>query len=376
MIVGLLQPGEMGATVGNALVTAGHDVLWASEGRSDASRARASAFTDAETAADVAARAEVVFSVVPPHAALDTARALAGYAGIYVDANAIAPGTAREVGTHFARFVDGGIIGGPPEPRLYLSGEDAETVAALFAGSPIEARVTSDASALKCAFAGWSKGSGALLLTIRAYAERTGVWDDLAAEWPPKLHARLASAERSAKAKGWRWVGEMEEIAAALETEGMPGGFHEAAAKIYRKTLGQVATMAESKPLESWSLETPRYFQMWAYNASHSQLLLRSTKSEDAPTRVDVFFTGVDVVHLPTSMAALEFIDAQSVDGPNRRYVMGFAGGEGYVVAAGAWYAEDQGDFDDPSAWAFVDDDADRGSGRSSLFDPGRPRAF
>ena len=224
----------MGATVGNALVAAGHEVLWASEGRSEASRARAQAFTEAGTAADVAARAEVVFSVVPPHAALEIARTLAGYAGIYVDANAIAPATAREVGSRFARFVDGGIIGGPPDPHLYVSGEEAANVAALFAGSPVDAQVTSNASALKCAYAGWSKGSGALLLAMRAYAERTGVWDDLSAEWPPELHARLASAERSAEAKGWRWVGEMGEIAAALDAEGLPGGFHEAAAEIYR----------------------------------------------------------------------------------------------------------------------------------------------
>ena len=198
MIVGLLQPGEMGAAIGNALVAAGHDVLWASDGRSEATRARARAFADVRTVADVAARAEVVFSVVPPHAALNTARALDGYAGVYVDANAIAPATAREVGARFARFVDGGIIGGPPAPHLYLSGGEAEAVAGLFAGSPIVARVTADASALKCAFAGWTKGSAALLLTMRAYAERTGVWDDLAAEWPPELHELLASAERSA----------------------------------------------------------------------------------------------------------------------------------------------------------------------------------
>ena len=87
--------------------------------------------------------------------------------------------------------------------------------------------MTSNASALKCAFAGWSKGSGALILALRAYAERTGVWDDLSAEWPPELHDRLASAGRSAKAKGWRWIGEMEEIAAALDAEGLPGGFHD-----------------------------------------------------------------------------------------------------------------------------------------------------
>ena len=140
VVVGLLQPGEMGATIGNALVAAGHEVLWASEGRSDASRARAEKFSDAGTVAALAARAEAVFSVVPPHAALDTARALAGYAGIYVDANAVAPATAREVGSRFARFVDGGIIGGPPDPRLYLSGEEAGTVAALFAGSPVDAQ--------------------------------------------------------------------------------------------------------------------------------------------------------------------------------------------------------------------------------------------
>ena len=175
VVVGLLQPGEMGATIGNALVAAGREVLWASEGRSEASHARAEKFTDVGSVADVAARAEVVFSVVPPHAALETAEALAGYAGIYVDANAIAPATAREVGSRFARFVDGGIIGGPPDPHLYLSGEEAATVAALFAGSPVDAHVTSNASALKCAYAGWSKGSAALLLAMRAYAERACV---------------------------------------------------------------------------------------------------------------------------------------------------------------------------------------------------------
>ena len=35
MIVGLLHPGEMGAAIGDALRERGHDVLWASEGRSD-----------------------------------------------------------------------------------------------------------------------------------------------------------------------------------------------------------------------------------------------------------------------------------------------------------------------------------------------------
>ena len=237
MNVGLLHPGEMGAAVGAALVAAGHDVLWASEGRSEATRARADAFSDAGTVREVVARCEVVFSVVPPHAALDLARSLPAFDGIYVDANAVSPETARAVGASVARFVDGGIVGGPPAPRLYLSGDEAASVASLFDGSPIETELVANASALKCAYAGWTKGTAALILAIRDFARAEGVEDALVAEWArsqPQLADRLATAERSAAKKGWRWIGEMEEIASAFAADGLPPGFHQAAAEIYR----------------------------------------------------------------------------------------------------------------------------------------------
>ena len=239
MNVGLLHPGEMGAAVGAALVAAGNDVLWASEGRSEATRARAVGFEDAGGVADVVARCEVVFSVVPPHAALELARSLPPFDGIYVDANAVSPETARAVGSSVARFVDGGIVGGPPAPRLYLSGDEAATVAALFDGSPIETELVANASALKCAYAAWSKGTAALVLAIRDFARAEGVEDALVAEWArsqPQLADRLAAAERSAEKKGWRWIGEMEEIASAFAADGLPPGFHQAAAEIYRRT--------------------------------------------------------------------------------------------------------------------------------------------
>ena len=235
--VGVLHPGEMGAAIGAALNAAGHEVLWASDGRSDATRARAQAFTDAGTIAAVVARSDVFFSVVPPHAALELAESLPPFTGILVDANAVSPATAAQIGATVERFVDGGIIGGPPAPRLYLSGGEAEHVAALFDGSPITTEIVANASALKCAYAGWTKGSGALLLAIRAFAQAEDVWEPLAAEWArsqPNLEARLAGAERSARTKGWRWIGEMEEIAAAFAADGLPPGFHEAAAAIYR----------------------------------------------------------------------------------------------------------------------------------------------
>jgi Domain of unknown function (DUF1932)/NADP oxidoreductase coenzyme F420-dependent len=223
--VGLLHPGEMGAAVGNALVAAGHTVVWASEGRSEATRERAAAFEDARTVGELASLSEIVVSVVPPHAAREVADLFAEYEGIYLDANAVAPSTARSLAPR--RLVDGGIIGGPPAPRLYLSGEDAPAVAALFEGSPIETRVVSNASALKCAFAGWTKGSTALKIAVREYARRGGVEDALLGELD--LDVNDANVAR----KAWRFVGEMEEIANAFADEDLPPGFHEAAAVIY-----------------------------------------------------------------------------------------------------------------------------------------------
>jgi hypothetical protein len=50
----------------------------------------------------------------------------------------------------------------------------------------------------------------------------------------PELLERLPQAERSAAAKGWRWIGEMEEIADTFAAAGQPEGFHRAAAEVYR----------------------------------------------------------------------------------------------------------------------------------------------
>ena len=67
----------------------------------------------------------------------------AGFDGLYVDANAISPATAREVAAlhrpirrrrHRRRLRRGE----PGTTRLYLSGDEAPTVAALFAGSVVE----------------------------------------------------------------------------------------------------------------------------------------------------------------------------------------------------------------------------------------------
>ena len=251
-VIGLLHPGEMGAAVGRCLTSHGHMVLWASEGRSPATQARAKAagLADAHTIAAVAGQAEIILSVCPPHAATDVAWAVHGFRGLYVDANAISPGTAREVAQMITdtggRYVDGGIIGPPPtapgSTRLYLSGPDAPTVQALFEGTDLDTRIAgpalTSASAVKMAYGAWTKGTAALILAIREFAREEGVEETLLAEWAlsqPKLGERSQGSARAATAKGWRWVAEMEEIASAFSSSGLPDGFHLAAAEMFRR---------------------------------------------------------------------------------------------------------------------------------------------
>src|SRR5216683_4403886 len=130
-LIGLLHPGEMGAAVAACLTGRGYQVLWVPAGRGPATRARAAqaGLADAETITALAAQAGIILSVCPPHAALEVARAVAaaGFTGVYVDANAISPGTAHDVQAVVeaagGRYVDGGIIGSPPTPAQAGSGD-------------------------------------------------------------------------------------------------------------------------------------------------------------------------------------------------------------------------------------------------------------
>jgi len=245
MIVGILHPGAMGSAVGRCIQA---DVVWGSEARSAATAERAarSGFRDVVTLAAVAAESEMVISICPPAAAETVAEEVsdAGFDGVYVDANAIAPETSRRISMLFPDYVDGGIIGGPPvgpgETRLYLSGPKSREVAVLFQGSSLEARPMGDeiglASALKAAYAGWTKGSAALLLNQGAYAQAEGVLDLLFDEFDlsiPGLSDRLRNTAGRVGLKAWRFVGEMGEIATAMGDRNLPAGFHQAARSIY-----------------------------------------------------------------------------------------------------------------------------------------------
>ena len=251
--VGVLHPGEMGSAVGASTVAAGARVIWTSEDRSAATRARADAdgLHDVHWLNGLVNQSHIIVSICPPDFAEDVAESVTtlGYHRIYVDANAVSPALVRRMATRIeetgAHFVDGGIIGGPPRKagttRLYLSGEYAPRVATALAGGPLEVRVldapVGAASALKMAYASWTKGTSALLAAVEALAIHEDVLEPLLAEWR-RGHTGLeerAEGLGTAAAKAWRWVGEMEQIAATYEAAGLPGGFHLAAADIYSR---------------------------------------------------------------------------------------------------------------------------------------------
>jgi hypothetical protein len=247
--IGLLHPGEMGAALGAALRAKGEVVLWASSGRSGATADRAgkAGLEDVVTLEELARRCRVILAVCPPHAAVQLARSIPAFDGVYVDANAVSPKTARTIAGLVSRYVDGGIIGPPPRTggttRLYLSGDGAPLVADLFADTIVETCVVAEhavgASAVKMAYAAWTKGTAALLLAIRAVARAEGVEQTLLDEWRtslPQLPEQSVAAACSALAKGWRWVAEMNEIADTFTSAGLPDGFHRAAAEIYQRS--------------------------------------------------------------------------------------------------------------------------------------------
>jgi 3-hydroxyisobutyrate dehydrogenase-like beta-hydroxyacid dehydrogenase len=230
--VGLLFPGEMGALVGSAVRG---EVLWASEGRSEATRRRAEALRDIGTVRELVAESEIVISLCPPAIAEDVAGEVAaeGFDGIYLEGNAIAPERVKRI-AGYLRCVDGAVIS-RSDVNLYLSGkrEDVAAVAALFPEGEVKPIAldggVGTASALKMAFGGWNKIGTALTAQAYAIARAYGVQDALAGEG-------VASERfvRSAR-KAWRWAPEMEEVADTSEALGLPGGMGRGAADLFRR---------------------------------------------------------------------------------------------------------------------------------------------
>jgi 3-hydroxyisobutyrate dehydrogenase-like beta-hydroxyacid dehydrogenase len=266
--IGILHPGEMGISIAASAMNSGHQVFWISNGRSAKTRARAEKYSLVEiySLSKIYQTCEIIICICPPDAAEDVARSIveAGFKGLYLDANAISPQHAIKIGqllqANGIEFVDGGIIGGPAwtpnETWLYLSGEHAHEIVSCFSDGLPNIKVIGDeigkASGLKMCYAAYSKGTTALLAATLAIAKSLGVHQELYELWDADdagFSQRVGRRVSRATAKAWRFEGEMLEIASTFQNEGLPAGFHEAAAEIYHR-MADFKDIRENPPLE------------------------------------------------------------------------------------------------------------------------------
>ena len=266
--IGILHPGQMGISIAASAINNGHQVYWLAQDRSDQTRARAKKFNliEIDSLFRFCQTCEIIISICPPHAAEEVASSVSEsqFDGLYLDANAISPQRTISMGQMLEaegiQFVDGGIIGGPAwkpkETWLYLSGAYAQDIAACFSNGPLETKIIGNeigkASALKMCYAAYTKGTTALLSAILAAAESLDVREELYQQWnmdeqgfSEQVNRRVARVT----AKAWRFEGEMKEIASTFRAEGLPDGFHLAAADIYHRTAS-FKDSREAAPLD------------------------------------------------------------------------------------------------------------------------------
>jgi L-threonate 2-dehydrogenase len=264
-VVAIIGTGEMGAAVGQRMLESGARVVTSLRGRSVESRERVRRagleIVDDDDA--MVNRADFVLSIVPPAAAVEVAERLraplarSATRPVFAECNAISPKTVNRIEQILAssgcRFVDAGIIGGPPSgsrstgPRFYVSGADAKAMSRLsrygldiaVMDGPIGA-----ASGLKLSYAGLTKGLTALGAAMIAGASRAGLGGALRAELlrtQPDLITRFERHLPGMLPKAYRWVAEMGEIAEFLGGEEQGAEIYAGAARLYERIAREFA---------------------------------------------------------------------------------------------------------------------------------------
>ncbi|KAJ6593641.1 6-phosphogluconate dehydrogenase C-terminal domain-like protein [Mycena capillaripes] len=268
----------MGSGVAKVLTRNGVKVLTNLDGRSDDTRRRAreAGMRDASLK-EIGSTCDWVLSILPPSDAFSLAEKflresaastrLAGTpAPIYVDCNAVSPATVRRIAALFtdspSKFIDAGIIGGPPKdnynPTIYASASEDSLLDSFVGLSKYGLKVSAlkgegagigDASALKMSYAGITKGTTGLFTTmiLAAHQSSPATADALLqelSESQPAFLKRITGVIPPMVPKAYRWVGEMEEIASFVG-EG-EGDIYKGLAQLYSR----IAQKGDGQDLE------------------------------------------------------------------------------------------------------------------------------
>lgn len=257
--IAILAPGAMGSAVARRLSDNGARVLTSLKGRSEATLKRAADAGMVGAEDDAIADADIILSIVPPGEAVTLAERLSASIvkrakkPVVVDCNAVNVDTVKRIeeiiGSAQAPFVDGGIIGFPPQPggkgpAFYMSGEHAKDVAVL-RDFGLDLRIVEGpvgaASALKMSYAGIVKGLAGISSAMVVAATKAGAADALRDELAlsqPAILARLEVALPDMIPKAYRWVAEMQEISGFLGPDHPASQIYQGFAKWFEHLAG------------------------------------------------------------------------------------------------------------------------------------------
>jgi 3-hydroxyisobutyrate dehydrogenase-like beta-hydroxyacid dehydrogenase len=253
--IGILSIGEMGYHWAKILTGRGVEVLTYAKDRSETTRKRAEnvGVKCLPSIATLVKDADLIVSIVVPSAAkrvatkVATAVAKSGRRDLlYLDANAISPMTADEIGKVLepsgVNFVDGCIIGSATKMDkgavVYVSGPRAAKIQELepygFSVKVLGPTVA-QASAFKVVYAGLTKGLQGLFVELLIGARRFGLLDEILERYEesfPGLLDKVTSSIVGLRIHAARRAEEMDELKRTFGHHGMKAFMAPAAQKV------------------------------------------------------------------------------------------------------------------------------------------------
>ena len=254
LTVGIISTGDMGHAVGKQLINNKVNVITALDDRSNRTKklAKEANIKDVGSLSSLVEDSDLILSILVPSQAMSFAKKIASILQksdkqiYFAECNAIAPQTTKDISVLFentnATFIDSGIIGGPPsetyKPTFYTSGPDTTPLESLNGKGIKVSNIGSEigqASAIKMCYAGMTKGTIALNISVLSTAKILGVYDSLIAEFSKSQSEMLKRMNGMSEVhtKSNRWIGEMLEISSTFASANLSGMFHKAAADTY-----------------------------------------------------------------------------------------------------------------------------------------------
>src|SRR5215475_1546540 len=282
--IGILSIGEMGYHWAKILTGLGAEVLTYAKDRSETTRKRAEnvAVKCVPSMAALVKDADLIVSIVVPSAAkrvatkVATAAAKSGRSNLlYLDANAISPMTAVEIGKVLqpsgVNFVDGCIIGSATKmdkgAMVYVSGAQAARIQELalygFSVSVLGPAVA-QASAFKVVYAGLTKGLQGLFVELLMGARSFGLLDEILKRYEesfPGLLDKVTSSIVGLRIHAGRRAEEMDELKRTFNHHGMNSFMAPAVKKVLQSIAAlEIGKASDAGAREGDLLETVELF--------------------------------------------------------------------------------------------------------------------